>query len=129
MPVYPRIALRGLQEVQAKNRKMIQALQPWSTLGKALKDATAKAHRYAIVNTHVWKDRGGGLRASHLMEVTGYMGRVYIGHGRNPRGQDPAVYGPYEHARGGTHAFYSLVLQEHGDEIAKGFIRILIGGL
>jgi hypothetical protein len=128
-----------LQNIQAKNRRMIQALQPWSTLGKALKDATIKAHRYAVANTHVWNGGanptpgrnygGGGLRASHLMEVTGYYGRVYIGHGTNPRGQDPAVYGPYEHARGGAHAFYSRVLSEHGKEISGSFLRILKGGL
>lgn len=121
--------LQGLQRLQAKNRRMIQALKPTGLLGRAIKDATIRAHRYAVINTHVWRDRGGGLRASHHMEVTGYHGRVYIAHGMNPRGQDPAVYGPYEHARGGAHAFYSRVMSEHGDEIRGAFVRIVKAGL
>lgn len=121
--------LAGLQRLQAKNRRMIQALKPTDVLGRAIKDATLKAHRYAVINTHVWKVKGGGLRASHRMEIQGYHGRVYIARGMNPRGQDPAEYGPYEHARGGAHAFYARVESEHGQEIARGAVRIVKAGL
>jgi hypothetical protein len=127
----PRIEpnLRQLQEIQAANRKMIQALQPSGASGRAIKDMTIRAQRYAVINTHVWPDRGGGLRASHTMEVQGLHGRVYIAHGVNPRGQDPAEYGVYEHARGGDHAFYDLVMSEHGDEMGNAAIRIIKGGM
>jgi len=101
------LSITGLQEAQADNAKRIAALKPTGELGQAIKDLTITGHRYAVQITHVWKYLGGGLRASHRMEVKGTTGRIYIDPSAvNPRGQKPVVYGYYENRRGGDHAFY-----------------------
>ncbi len=101
------LSITGLQEAQAANEKRIASLQPSGELGQAIKDVTLIGHRYAVQITHVWKYLGGGLRAAHRMKVTGLRGEIYIDpRAVNPRGQKPVVYGPYENARGGDHAFY-----------------------
>lgn len=110
--------ITGIQEAQAQNLRRIAALQPSGAFGKAIRDATAEAHRYAVALTHV---DTGALRASHRVEVTGVRGRVSIDQGAsNPRsGRRTAEYGGYEHARGGSHAFYERVVSEHGTEILQ----------
>lgn len=60
----------------------------------------------------------GTLAESHQWEYDSHLmkGRLYIApwmlklHGH--RVQWPYVYGPYEHARGGTHAFYERAMSE-----------------
>lgn len=111
------LSITGLQEAQFDNQKRIAALQPSGKLGEAIKEATLAAQRYAIQITHVWPILGGGLRASHRVEVKGLMGRIYIDpHAVNPRGQMPAVYGFYENKRGGDHAFYDRTVEEFGGQ-------------
>lgn len=101
------LSITGLQEAQAANEKRIAVLKPSGELGQAIKDLTITGHRYAVQITHVWIYLGGGLRAAHRMEIKGLRGRIYIDpRAVNPRGQKPSVYGPYENARGGDHAFY-----------------------
>lgn len=127
----PAISIQGLQKAQADNLKVIYALRPNSALGNAVKYAATAAQRYAVSITHVWKYLGGGLRASHRIRMeSGTRGRVYIDPTSvNPRGQRPAEYGIYEHARGGSHAFYERTVDEQGPTIAReaayGFIRRL----
>ena len=102
------------------NLQRIAAMKPTGALGKAVKYGTIRLHRYAVAITHVWKYLGGGLRASHRMAVEGASAKIYIDPSSvNPRGQKPSVYGPYEHARGGTHAFYARTVKEEGPETAK----------
>ena len=124
------LTITGLQEAQAKNVRQIAALKPTGALGRAVQYGTVEAQRYAVINTHVGKYKsgktgswvgGGTLRASHRMQVDGVRGRVYIDpSATNPRtGQRAAEYGPYEHDRGGTHAFYQLVIDEQGGAIEQ----------
>jgi len=109
------IMIKGLQKAQHDNNQRIAALRPSSHFGAAVKDVTIGMHRHAVAITHVWNFKGGGLRASHRMALNGLRGRVYIDkRAVNPRGQRPSVYGPYEEARGGTHAFYSRAVEEAG---------------
>lgn len=104
-------AIKGIQEAQAVNAKMIARLQPNGEVAQKIKDLTISAHRYAVSITHVLT---GSLRASHRMELKGLRGRIYLDpQAVNPRsGQKPAVYGFYENKRGGEHAFYDRTVEE-----------------
>lgn len=122
------ITVLGLQELQAANAKLMEAVSPQGGLGEAVKQATLLLHRYAVRITHRVT---GTLAASHMMDfasggVQTYWrgirfksmatGVIYI----NPMainpvsGEKPENYGPVEHARGGSHAFYARTLQEAG---------------
>jgi len=114
------LSMTGLQEAQADNLKRLAALKPSGELGEGIKEATLAAHRYAVQITHVWPILGGGLRASHRVEMKGLIGRVYIDPSAvNPRGQMPSVYGFYENRRGGSHAFYDRTVDEYGGRASE----------
>jgi hypothetical protein len=121
-----KLGITGLQEALYDNQKRIAALRPSSAYGRAIRDVTVRLQRYAIGITHVWPDKGGGLRASHRMEVKELRGRIYIDPGAvNPRGQKPSIYGPYEEARGGSHAFYNRTVDEAGPGEVTAVLRQL----
>jgi hypothetical protein len=113
-----KLSITGIQEAQAKNNRNMAALRPEGALGRAVQYGTMAAHRYAIGVTHV---DTGALRGSHRMELAGLRGRVYIApEAMNPRsGQKTTLYGPYEHQRGGEHAFYQRVIDQYGQEIEQ----------
>ncbi len=120
------VNIQGLQEAQRANLRRIAALKPDSHFGSAVKNVTAGLHRYAVTITHVWHIKGGALRASQRMSVKGIHGRIYIDRSSvNPRGGRPSIYGPYEEARGGEHAFYSRTVDEAGDK----FVGLELGKL
>ncbi|MEZ4558732.1 MAG: hypothetical protein R3A10_08090 [Caldilineaceae bacterium] len=109
------IKIEGIQEAERGMLKAIAAVKPGTGLGAAVKAGTFEAHRYAKSITHV---DTGALKASHYMRIRGEKGEIFI----NPSasrsdGRSPAEYGPYEHARGGSHAFYARVPREHAREI------------
>lgn len=121
-----RLSITGIQEAQAANNRAIAAVRPEGGLGRAVQYGTTAAHRYALAATHV---DTGALKSSHRMELSGAHGRVFIDpSAMNPRsGQRTAVYGPFEHARGGEHAFYQRVIDEYGPEIEQEMQRIIQG--
>lgn len=125
-----RLDIKGIQEVQAANRRMIAAVKPRGALGKAVQRGTIRAHRYATMITHV---DTGALRASHRMrmERRGLRGMVHIDtSSRNPRSSvRPYVYGVYEHDRGGAHAFYERTVIEEGPRILDDMGRTVIKAL
>ena len=125
-----RLEIRGIQEVQAANNRMMAAFKPRGALEKAIHGATMRAHRYAVAITHV---DTGALRASHRMrmERRGMRGVVYIDPGSvNPRSSvRPYRYGVYEHDRGGDHAFYERTVEEEGPRIADEAVRSLVRSL
>ena len=124
------VTIEGIQEVQDANLRRIAALQPTGAVGKAIKYGTIRLHRYAVAITHVWKHLGGGLRASHRMAISGLDGKISIDpSAMNPRGQRPADYGPREHARGGTHAFYQRAVDEEGPETVRRMGVMIIKGI
>jgi hypothetical protein len=54
-------------------------------------------------------------------------GRIYIDPTAvNPRGQRPEEYGVYEHARGGSHAFYERTIKERGEQIGDAAVRFVM---
>jgi len=126
------ISIKGLQEAMAQNARQIAALKPEGARGHALLYGLTALHRYAVSITHVWIFKGGGLRASHRMSVTepGERGRIYIDPAAiNPRGQRPAKYGIFEHARGGDHAFYDRTIAEAGPAITEEMKRMMLEGI
>ena len=118
-------SIRGLQEAQRGNLKMVAAMKPEGGFGEAIRAGTVAAHRYAVVETHV---DTGALRASHRMKVSRLEGKVSIDpSARNPRSNAlVAQYGAVEEARGGEHAFYDRAVNRHGSNIAKQITAALI---
>lgn len=123
MPYIPQHSIQGIQEVQQRNLRRIAALTPAGAAGAAVRDALISLHRYAVSITHVGMYErggnmvgGGSLRASHRIDYAGLEGKVYIDRAaKNPiTGQKPSVYGVYENARGGEHAFYDRTVAEQG---------------
>jgi hypothetical protein len=114
------MTIKGLQEAQQANQRRLAELKPTGALGRAIQYATATLQRHAIGVTHV---DTGSLRASHRMrlEAGGLRGVIYIDPSAvNPRsGQKTSVYGPHEHARGGSHAFYARTVSEAGPQVEK----------
>lgn len=117
-------AIKGIQEAQAENAKMIARLQPQGEVGQKIKDLTISAHRYAVSITHVLT---GSLRASHRMELKGLRGRIYLDpQAVNPRsGQKPAIYGFYENKRGGEHAFYDRTVDEFEEKAEDAVFKVV----
>lgn len=118
-----KIGIEGLQELQRQNQRALAALEPRNAPAKALQYITAGLLRYAITITHAIT---GALRASHHAGFFNYRGVVFIDPGAvNPFGQRPSVYGEYEHARGGAHAFYDRTVREAGAPIMRTGLSIL----
>lgn len=122
--------IEGIQELQAYNIRAIAALEPTGAVGEAIQHGTAALHRRAVIYTHVVT---GSLRGSHRMDIEarGMRGVISIDPRTvNPRSrQKPVEYGPIEHARGGSHAFYELAIEKHGDAVLKEMDDIIIRGL
>jgi len=109
------VTIKGVQEAQQRNQRQIAALRPAGPFGAAVREATVQLQRYSIGLTHV---DTGALKGSHTMEVKGLWGRVFLSHSAvNPHGGRPARYGPFEHARGGDHAFYDRAVAEYGQQV------------
>lgn len=123
-----KMTIRGIQEAQRANLRMLAAVKTHGALGRAVQWGIAAAHRYAVAITHV---DTGALRASHRTAFSearhSAIGRMFIDPSSvNPHGHKPVVYGPEEHDRGGSHAFYERVLDEKGVEIARQMGEIVI---
>lgn len=147
--------IENLQEFQQRNQERIAMLAPRGELGEAVKIAALEIQRYAISITHVgryiqskggkWRyarpneqGRGGGaLRASHRIEYAdaGDNATATISldqQATNPlTGQRTALYGYYEHQRGGQHAFYARSVRERGAEAtnrARSYLARKVAG-
>jgi hypothetical protein len=111
------VHIRGIQEAQRGNAQLMASFKPGGKFAKAVWKVTVSLHRYAVGITHVWRIKGGSLKASHRMKMLpdGLTGYIYIDPSSvNPRNrQRPAQYGYYEEKRGGAHAFYRRTVEEH----------------
>lgn len=117
--------IQGLQEAQAANAQAIAAARPDGGLGRAIKHATAAAHRYAVAHTPV---DTGAWRASHRMALEAARGRVELQAGAtNPRSRTPVkVYASAWEAKGGARAPYQRTYQDAGAQIAaEGGVALL----
>lgn len=119
-------SIRGIQEAQQANLKLIRAVKPQNGTGRAAKTATFSLQRYAVAITHVLT---GSLKGSHRIEQLGPAKfRIYIDpSSKNPRtGEAPAVYGIYEHSKGGSHAFYERTVMNYGSRASSEGFNVLI---
>lgn len=124
-----KVSIQGLQKAQEANMRLLAAVKPSGALGRAVKEGVTLALHRSIARTHV---DTGALRASHRGKLeNASRGRVSIDANAAGarRGAKPSVYGPYEHARGGSHAFYQRVEQEDGSTIARAMMTALVRGL
>lgn len=121
------MGIRGIQEAQQANVKMIDAMKPQGALGNMIKVLISQAHRYAVTITH---RESGALAASERMEMTELTGRIYIDPDAvNPRGFRPADYGLIEEQRGGTHAFFRRTVEEHVPRVFEEAKNTLFRGM
>lgn len=118
----PQLSIEGIQEVQARNLRRIAVMHTGGAGEDAVRDMGAALHRHTVQITHVGQYEGGGaLRAAHRLELDGLEGLIYIDPGavsprRGRKKQRPAIYGVFEHERGGEHAFYDRTIEEIGDQ-------------
>jgi hypothetical protein len=121
-------SVRGLQEAQRANLKAIHAVRPDGALDRATMYLATDAARYATAVTH--RDTST-LSASHrVAKEASSRYRIHIDpRARNPRsGARASVYGPAEHNRGGSHAFYERTYQQ-GGQLATRAIAYLYSQL
>lgn len=117
------VEIYGIQAAQAAMLRAVNASRPGGALEAMVKEASVVAHRYAVAITHV---DTGALRASHRIRQSGTRAEIYIDPAaRRSDGRRPAQYGPYEHDRGGSHAFYERTAVERADEIGTAAMRAL----
>lgn len=120
------VSIKGIPEAQAAFEQAARAVKPSGAYGKWIKETTLRLHKYAVDATHV---DTGALKASHILTVNRLQGEIMLNPGAR-RGDEarPAHYGPFEHRRGGSHAFYARTI-EHGNQFASASSRIMLQGL
>lgn len=99
-----------------------------SAFRRAIGRAAEHGQRYARQISHV---DTGEMQGAHRARYTGPLrAEVYIDQGRrNIRGGRPHIYGVYEHARGGGHAFYARTVNEEGGAILTEVANTIIASL
>lgn len=93
--------------------------------GDAVRWMAEVARDYAARITHI---DTGALSSSHVIDDSKLrsfgLARIYIGAVANPKSRVTTdVYGPFEHGRGGDHAFYDRTVQERGQFIESGGVE------
>ena len=122
------LTITGIQELQKANAEMMRAISPRGALGKAIKEGTQEAHRYAQVITHVdtgaWK---GSHRMGFREATTSARGVVYIDPSSvNPVSNiRPAVYASGWEEWGGEMAVYERTVNERGERIIRDMTAII----
>ncbi len=123
-----KFTIEGLVEAQNANRYAMLALRPSGKLGQAVKDATVRLHRYATNITHVIT---GSLQSAHRMGYTetanSAIGEIYLAGDvtNSESGVLVSIYGPVEHDRGGSHAFYERTFEEDQDEAVGVIVKLV----
>lgn len=131
------LSIRGIQEAQDANLKMIREMSIAGALGRANQMILLESHRYLVGITHV---DTGAYRASHRITMSGVGGRATAGHtirgafgaiapdplARNPRsGRLVGEYALVEERRGGAHAAYGRTFRDGTIRAAQRAIRLL----
>jgi hypothetical protein len=121
------VTVQGYEEIQAAQRKLLEALKPSGALGKAVLYGTVQMQRGTMSRAH--RDTGT-YAASQTADVQGLAGRVYTAGNANPRtGEAASAYGPYEEARGGGHAAYGTTFKSDAPGVIGDAIKIIIAEL
>lgn len=117
--------LQGQPELRQFIRRLIAAMRPGGSMTRIITYATDWGRQLAGEYSHQDTTE---LSKSHLSEVTegGSQGRVYINPSAvNPRGQRPAIYGPFEHGHGTSHAFYTLTSEDLNESLPGIMARVV----
>lgn len=119
------VGIYGIDAVDRALKDAAKAANKAGPLGEVVFAAAQHAAAYATEISHVWT---GALQESHSIDQAGGRAVVYPNPAViNPISlKSPAEYGPYEHARGGSHAFYARTINERGTDIAQGAIAALL---
>lgn len=124
------ITYEGLEEVKAALRQLEEALKAGGGLGEMVRDVSRDLVNYASRVTDIIT---GELRVSHreLLELSGDpRSTIFIDPSAvNPMGERPYEYGPFEHARGGHHAFYARTVSERGPTAVEKGRKTLLRSL
>ena len=117
------LIIEGKEEVKAELDKAAKVASQGGQMQQAVGIASRRARAYAVEVSHVWT---GALKASHTIEQTGAHAEIYPSPAViNPRTKrSPAEYGPFEHRKGGDHAFYARTM-DHSDDIAAPALTYL----
>ncbi len=119
--------VQGYEQLQAARVKLAESVKPSGGLGQAVVYATGEYQKGVAGRAHV---DTGTYKSSITPDVQGLTGRVYTAANRNPRsGQSASTYGPYEEARGGSHAAYGATYREESPAIAARAIALVMGDL
>jgi hypothetical protein len=119
------MTIEGIEELQAINRHMIEALKPANALGRAIRFAALEGQDYLVSIIH--RDTRAYAAAQRIaIDQGGSRATLYTDPTAvNQRGQRPAEYGPYEEARGGSHAAYARLVRERGEKIAARALKFI----
>lgn len=111
-----RLQIYGVPPVLDRLRRVAAALKPDGAFGQGLVEAGNDLRDYAASVTH---EDTGNLAGAHRVRVSGLKVELYLDPGAiNPRShQSAALYGPFEHARGGDHAFYDRTRREKARQV------------
>ena len=115
----------AVEAVQRIEREIAGANGAFS---RAVGRASESAMRYAREVSHIVT---GELQGSHRARYVGSKrAEVYIDPSVvNVLGKKPGEYGPYEHQRGGAHAFYARTVSEYGPQILAEAAGAFVGSL
>lgn len=122
------IKVEGDGRVIADLNRAAKTLDARGDLGDITLLMAGLALNYASSITHQWT---ATLYKSYILDTSelNSHNRVYVHIDpsvTNPLGQRPVRYGPFEHARGGEHAFFRRTVDERGDQIlTQGANRIV----
>lgn len=119
--------VQGFEQLQAANRQLVAAMQPSGPLGKAVIQATTVLRAGTAARAH--RDTGT-FAASQMVAVSGLVGTVFTASNRNPKsGVAASTYGPFEEARGGSHAAYRQTVTQDATKALTEAAAIIIQAL
>lgn len=120
-----KVTIQGQQKAQQAVLKTVRAVRPEGGLGRAVRFLALDAHRHLVSATHV--DTGAYRASQFIRQESNSRYRLYIDPtSSNPRtGAKPAVYGPIEESRGGSHAAYDRTYRQ-GPAMAGRAARFLL---
>lgn len=110
------VRAQGIEQAKQMLRRAERAVTPRGALGTGIRKGLTLLQIYAAGITH--RDTGT-LSAAHLIQYASGKGYVYPSpYAINPKSRKPAsYYGPFEEARGGSHAFYRRTVDAMEDRV------------
>ena len=121
------VIVQGYEQIQAAKLKLLEDMKPSGALGKAVLYGAQQFQKGTASRVH--RDTGT-YAASQTAEVQGLVGRVYTASNSNPKsGAAASTYGPFEEARGGSHAAYATTFKTDAPSVMAEAIRIVVDSL